>query len=171
MADIPKEIDQAPYRDDGPLSNCMWALFCVLFVFMGQLFMMQLFVSVIIDSFSLTEGSGLLTCDQLLVNDMQKYFKQLTPEPKPPVPDGWRSYFYFFFTSVRPLPVAMVQQCVEKNHMPKNRFVKDVLTVKRQIDVTRQSIEKQTDPKVVEKMSRVMEFMQENYDKKMEDVR
>jgi len=104
------------------------------------------------------------------MNDLQKYFQQLTPEPKPPVPDGWRSYFYFFFTSVRPLPVAMVQQCVKNNHMPKNRFVKDVLTVKRQIDITRQSIEKQTDPKVVEKMSRVMEFMQETYDKKMEDV-
>ena len=84
MADIPAKIDEAPYRDDGPMSNCMWAFFCVIFVFMGQLFMMQLFVSVIIDSFSVTEGSGLLTGDQCLVNDMCKYFVQLTPEGKPP---------------------------------------------------------------------------------------
>jgi hypothetical protein len=114
MADIPKEIDDAPYRDDGPLSNCLWALFCVLFVFMGQLFMMQLFVSVIIDSFSLTEGSGLLTGDQLLMNDFTKYFLQLAPEPKPLVPEGWRSYFYFIFKSMRPLAVPMVQECAEK---------------------------------------------------------
>ena len=51
MADIPKEVtairktayattvspvmsqlDDAPYRNDGPLSNCLWALFCVFFV-------------------------------------------------------------------------------------------------------------------------------------------
>ena len=39
MADIPSEVDQTPYRDDGPLSNCLWAFFCVAFVFSGQLFM------------------------------------------------------------------------------------------------------------------------------------
>ena len=137
---------------------------------MGQLFMMQLFVSVIIDAFSMTEGSGLLTGDQLLVNDMTKYFKQLTPEPKPPVPEGWRSYFYFFFTSVRPLPVSLVQKCTDTNHMPRNRFVKDVLCVRRQIEVTRQSIAKQTDPRVVAKMTRVWQTLQDSLDKKMEDV-
>ena len=55
MADVPAEAGGAPYRDDGPISNCLWALFCVIFVFIGQLFMAQLFVSVIIDSFELTE--------------------------------------------------------------------------------------------------------------------
>ena len=171
MADVPTEAGQPPYRDDGPMSNCLWAFFCVIFVFMGQLFMMQLFVSVIIDSFSMTEGSGLLTGDQLLVNDMTKYFTQLTPEAKPEVPGGWRNYFYFFFTNVKPLPVPEVQQCIDANHLPKNRFVADVLSVRRQIEVTKQSLLTQTDPLIVDKMDKAVKFLQESYEEKMEDIR
>ena len=42
MADVPDEVGLAPYRDDGPMSNCLWAFFCVIFVFMGQLFMVRI---------------------------------------------------------------------------------------------------------------------------------
>ena len=170
MADVPAEQGSAPYRDDGPLSNCMWALFCVIFVFMGQLFMMQLFVSIIIDSFSLTEGSGLLTGDQLLINDMTRYFQQQKPEPKPEVPGGWRNNFYFFFISCKPLPVPQIQQCIKEKRLPNNRFVADAVSVRRQIDVTRQSIATQTDSAIVEKMDEKVHFLQQNYVKKMSDI-
>ena len=170
MADVPTEVNDAPYRDDGPVSNCLWAFFCVVFVFMGQLFMMQLFVSVIIDSFSLTEGSGLLTDDQLLVNDMKKYFHQLTPEPKPAVPDGFRSSFYHFFTNARPLPLAVVKECIDRGHIPNNRFIADSLSVRRQLEVTKQSMATQTDPKTIANMEMALRSLQESYDLKMKDI-
>ena len=44
---------------------------------------LQLFVSVIIDHFSISEGSGLLTEQQHLVNDLSKYGRNLAPEEKP----------------------------------------------------------------------------------------
>ena len=171
MADVPKELDDAPYRDDGPLSNCLWAFFCVIFVFMGQLFMLQLFVSVIIDSFSFTEGSGLLTGDQALVIDMEKYLAQLTPESKPPVPQGWRRYFYYFFMTARPLPVPEVGICISAEHIPKTRFVADWLSIRRQIDGTKHSLATQTDLNVVNKMAEALEQLQQRSDNQTEDIR
>ena len=165
MADVPAEAGQAPYRDDGPLSNCLWAFFAVIFVFMGQLFLMQLFVSVIIDSFSLVEGSGLLTGDQNLVNDMTKYFLQLAPEPKPPVPEGWRSYFYLMFIDIRPLPVPGVQDCLDIQHIPQNRLVADHVLVKKEVDQARLNVDKH--PKGKE----VVEYLEQLYHKKSEDLK
>ena len=133
MADIPSEAGDAPYRDDGPFSNCLWALFCVIFVFVGQLFMAQLFVSVMIDSFALTEGSGLLTAEQVLLNDMIQMFTQLQPEPKHPVPEGWRSYSYYLFTDIRPLPIPGIQKDIDTNRVPQPRFVRDNFATNQQI--------------------------------------
>ena len=45
--------------------------------------MLQLFVSVIIDSFNFAEGSGLLTGEQALYADMLKLTRMLNPDPKP----------------------------------------------------------------------------------------
>ena len=140
MADVPSEAGDAPYRDDGPFSNCVWALFCVVFVFVGQLFMAQLFVSVMIDSFALTEGSGLLTAEQVLMSDMIQMFTQLQPEPKYPVPEGWRSYFYHLFTDIRPLPIPGIQKDIDTNRVPQPRFVRDHFATNQQILQLKESL-------------------------------
>ena len=171
MADINHADDQAPYRDDGPLGNCLWGFFCVAFVFVSQLFTMQLFVSVIIDSFSLAEGSGLLTKDQSLMMDMRRYFKEQTPQTKPEEPTGWRRNFYFFFMSAGPVPVPEMEQCIKGNHLPNNVFIADYHSVRRQIDVTKQSISTQTDPAIIKKMSIKAEYLTEILNKKMDEIK
>ena len=138
MADVAPEMDEAPYRDDG--AHSLWALFCVVFVFMGQLFIMQLFVSVIIDSFSIIEGSGLLTDQQSLVNDMTQYITQICPEPKPPVPEGFRVFFYHFFTTARPVAVSQMEECIRTGNIPQPRFIADIKSVKRQVEVTTKAL-------------------------------
>lgn len=170
MADVPNKLDEAPYRDDGPLSNCLWAFFCVIFVFVGQLFTMQLFVSVIIDSFSLAEGSGLLTAEQALMMDMRRYFKEQSPEPKPEVPKSWwRNCFYSFFVEARPLPVPEMQQCIKAKRLPNNRFIANAQVVRRQVDITRQSA-MQADPTEAGKLTKKVEFLQDLYTKKLADI-
>jgi hypothetical protein len=172
MADIPAVAGEPPYRDDGPLSNCLWAFFCVGFVFIGQLFMMQLFVSVIVGCFGLTNGHGLMTSRQKIFNDMCKYFTQLSPELKPPVPlETWRSNCYHIFTDVRPLEVPQMRQCVEAGHIPNNRFVSDTLSVRRQMEVIKQSIAKQQDPAEITKMSKTQNYLQESLNLKMVDIK
>ena len=79
MTDIPAEVGGQP----GENISRGYGFFCIVFVFVGQLFMLQLFVSVIIDSFNFAEGSGLLTGEQALYADMLKLTKMLNPEPKP----------------------------------------------------------------------------------------
>jgi hypothetical protein len=79
MTDIPAQVGEQPREN---LSRG-YGFFCIIFVFVGQLFMLQLFVSVIIDSFNFAEGSGLLTGEQALYADMLKLTNMLTPEPKP----------------------------------------------------------------------------------------
>ena len=170
MADVPQEAGQPPYRDDGPVSNAMWAFFCIIFVFIGQLFMMQLFVSVIVGCFGLTQGHGLMTKKQKIMQDMQKYFMQIQPELKPPVPDGPRSNFYYLFTNVRPLPVREMQQCIDAEHLPNTRFASDALAVRRQIEVIKQSVIKQQDPATIEKMTKTLDFLEQNLRLKMQDI-
>jgi len=52
MMDVPATEGMQPVQD-----NSRWSgMFCIVFVFVGQLFMLQLFVSVIIDSFNFREG-------------------------------------------------------------------------------------------------------------------
>ena len=100
MADIPTAVDGSPYRNDG--FHSINALFCVVFAFIAQLFTMQLLISVVIDAFYLTEGSGLLTESQFIMNDITTYGSQLGPVEKEPVPEGWRANFYHCFTDIRP---------------------------------------------------------------------
>lgn len=131
---------------------------------------MQPFVSVIIDSFSLAEGSGLLTAEQSLMMDMRRYFKEQTPHPKPEVPDGWRSNFCYFFLDARPLPVPAMKQCIEQKHIPNNRFIADVHQVRRQIDITKQSVLSETDPAIIAKLQHKVNFLQGVHEKKAADV-
>ena len=131
---------------------------------------MQLFVSVIIDAFALTEGTGWLTKEQSLMNDMRRYFKVSQPTPKPPVPDGWRSFFYHFFLDIRPLPIKQMDQCIESKHMLNNRFVADANPVRRQVEVVRQGILAQTDPQIIKKMTCKKEFLEKIYQRKLADI-
>merc|ERR1719183_1630436 len=78
-SDIPDVIGKQPVQD----GNQMYGMYIIVFVFVGQLFMLQLFVSVIIDSFNFSEGSGLLTGEQALFSDMLQLNEMLQPESKP----------------------------------------------------------------------------------------
>ena len=82
-----------------------------------------------------------------------------------------RSTFYHLFMSVRPLPVPEMLECIQTTHQPKTRFVADALALRRKIEMTKQSVQKQTDPVIAQRMAESLEFMQESYDKKQEDVR
>ena len=151
MADIPSEVDESPYRDDG--WHSLPALFCVLFAFITQLFTMQLMVSVIIDAFYLIEGTGLLTAEQATVRDMHQYCKQLEPIPKANVPEErWRAFWYHFFSDVQPIPVEQIEECKATKYVPKNTFVADVESFGRNLSGTREFLAVQTDPRTIKKM-------------------
>lgn len=119
MTDVPDVIGEAPEEDNSRLSG----MFCIVFVFVGQLFMLQLFVSVIIDSFNFAEGSGLLTGEQALFADMRKLSDMLNPEPKP-TPAGPKGsihwHAYNMFMNCDPLPVEGLEQYIESRHVPDN---------------------------------------------------
>jgi len=83
------------------------------FVFVGQLFMLQLFVSVIIDSYNFTEGSGLLTGVQALYMDLLKLCNMLLPEIKPEPMPGWREKCYNCFMDTDPLPVPGLEEMLD----------------------------------------------------------
>jgi len=62
-------------------------MFLVLFVFCGALFMMQLFISVVIDAYCDTDGSSWLTEQQQLFCDLMQLVSMLHPIPKPEQPE------------------------------------------------------------------------------------
>ena len=134
MADIPTAVDGSPYRND---DNALNALFGVVFAFIAQLFTMQLLISVVIDAFYLTEGSGLLTESQFTMNDITTYGSQLGPVEKEPVPEGWRAPFYHCFTDIRPVQLPEIQQCQTEQYIPSNTDHID--HTRRQLEVTKQS--------------------------------
>jgi len=108
IVDAPGEAGEQPVRDQN-----RWAgMYLIFFVFVGQLFMLQLFVSVIIDSFNFAQGSGLLTKPQALYTDFLKLSEMLHPEPKPQpaAPSGWRLTAYNMFMSCDPLPVTGLEE-------------------------------------------------------------
>ena len=86
-------------------------------------------------------------------------------------PEGWRLIFYNLFTSIRPLAVIEMQECIQKNHIPQNRFVSDALAVRRQIEVIEQSIQQQHDPVIAERMAKMLDSLQETHNQKREDIR
>jgi hypothetical protein len=101
--DISDKLGDQPKEDQ----NRWYGMFVIVFVFVGQLFMLQLFVSVIIDSFNFTEGSGLLTGDQALFSDMLQLNQMLQPEPKPEPAEneGYRLQAYNMFMNCDPVPI------------------------------------------------------------------
>lgn len=112
IIDSPNKIDEAPSFDN----SRGWGMYLIIFVFVGQLFMLQLFVSVIIDSFNFAEGSGLLTGGQALYTDLLKLLGMLEPEPKPlpAQPSGYRFTAYNMFMDANPIPVNGLEEYKEK---------------------------------------------------------
>ena len=86
-------------------------------------------------------------------------------------PEGWRLIFYNLFTSIRPLAVSEMQECIQKNHIPQNRFVSDALAIRRQIEVIEQSIQQQHDPVIAERMAKTLNSLQQSHNQKREDIR
>jgi len=120
LMDVPSEDKMQPQRDQSRWSG----MFCIVFVFVGQLFMLQLFVSVIIDSFNFAEGSGLLTEEQALYSDMLKLNDMLNPEPKPiPAGSGIRKDAYDMFMNSDPLPVDGVDDFKSSGVIPDNSMM------------------------------------------------
>ena len=118
MADIPSAVGGSPYRNDG--LHSINALFCVMFAFVAQLFTMQLLISVVIDAFYFTEGTGLLTEAQFTMNDITTYTAQLGPVEKAPVSEGWRTVFYHCFTDIRPVQMEEIRLCQKEQYIPSN---------------------------------------------------
>ncbi|KNC49505.1 voltage-gated Ion Channel superfamily [Thecamonas trahens ATCC 50062] len=77
------------------------ALYFVAFVFLGSFFMLNLFVSVIINNFSKYNGRALLTDRQRSWLDAQTAIRLLRPSTVPPAPHRpvWRSRLYEAVTS------------------------------------------------------------------------
>jgi len=105
-----------------PDSSRIWGMYLIIFVFVGQLFMLQLFVSVIIDSFNFAEGSGLLTGEQALFSDMRKLNDMLQPEPKaqPAAETGWRRVCYDMFMDCEPQQIEDITHFMELKRVPNN---------------------------------------------------
>ena len=145
MADAPSKAGNSAYRDDG--WHSFYALFCVIFAFVTQLCLMKLLVSVVIDAFYLTEGSGLLTKDQTTVKDMHQYCKQLAPTPKAAVPEErWRACCYYLFTDIRPLPIEEIEFTKEMKSVPKNTSVASLKSDRRDFTMTKEMIARQSNP-------------------------
>jgi len=131
MCDMPEAAGDPPILDQ----SRAYGLFAVIFTFVGSLFMLQLFVSVIIDSFNFSEGSGLMTERQQLFSDMLKLNQMLNPEPKPlPPPDqSLARACYDCFQDCRPLPINNLEGYLARNRVPDVNRVLDLPRFKQQL--------------------------------------
>ena len=174
---IPAEAHETPSCN----GNWAWGFYMIIFVFVGQLFMIQLFVAVIIDTFVNTEGSGDLTEQQAILADVLRMTKMLIPEPKWPcpsqegefVPDSIRSTAYLMFTDVRPLPVQALEDYLAAEKIPSVERVMEIPRVKRSIDATakeRDRLMKNDAPKSeIDTMARNVEEMEADLSNRTED--
>ena len=159
--------------------NWAWGFYMVIFVFVGQLFMIQLFVAVIIDTFVVREGSGLFTGDQLMLSDVMKLNKMLIPEPKPPCPsedgeykaDNIRSTAYLMFTDVRPLPMPGLDKYLEDERIPNLAEVETIPRLRRNIEQTRKQRAVTEEAEVLQKMDEALEVMEADLERKEQDSR
>ena len=83
LMDIPDKVGSQPVKD----GKMLMGLFLVVFVFCGALFMMQLFISVVIDAYCDTDGSSWLTEQQQLFCNLMELVQMLHPVPKPSPPE------------------------------------------------------------------------------------
>ena len=131
---VPQKAREKPECD----MSWAWGIYIVIFVFAGQLFMVQLFVAVVIDAFCLTEGSGLLTGDQAMLSDVVKLTNMLTPEPKPEKPgsDGLQLTAYNMFTDARPQPMPTLEKYLVEDKVPSVHNVQSIPKLVRNIEQT-----------------------------------
>jgi len=115
IADIPAKDYEQPVLDQ----SRWYGMYLIIFVFVGQLFMLQLFVSVIIDSFNFADGCGLQTGDQEFYCNMVTLLGMLEPEPKPePIYESpYRTTAYNMFMSCDPLPAPGLDEVIASGQL------------------------------------------------------
>jgi len=115
LSDVASGEDENPRVDNARF----YGMYVIFFVMVGQLFMIQLFVAVIINSFNFAEGTGLLTATQRLAKDLIKLAADCEPEPKPEPaqPLGCRLIAYDMFMDYNPLPVDGMDQSLEQGRV------------------------------------------------------
>ena len=64
-----------------------------------------------------------------------------------------------------------MKECIDRGHVPKNRFVSDSLSVRRQIETAKQTVQKETNPETIEKMHKTLKYLQASYAEKMDNIR
>ncbi|ONH65694.1 Calcium-channel protein CCH1 [Cyberlindnera fabianii] len=89
------------------------AVFLVLFIFVGIVFVLTLFISVIIANYAILSGSAFLTLQQTSWNEVTKLLTQIRPKKRPDVRhlNGFRM-FCFKYSVEPPRPVKVFMQCV-----------------------------------------------------------
>ncbi|TMW57631.1 hypothetical protein Poli38472_003556 [Pythium oligandrum] len=75
-------IDRQPVADNAPLN----ALFFILFVYIGALFVIRLFVGVLVEQFQRNNGTQILTESQKAWVDLEKFVLLLQPLKRVPLP-------------------------------------------------------------------------------------
>ena len=164
MCDISAEAYQAPYRDDGPFSSALYGLFCMICVSVLQLFMVQLFITVLICEFSKAEGSSMLTEKQETLRDILKLVEMLKPVPKALPPETTLADFcYKFSLDVRPAAVPLLEESLESGRVPDVRHATDLKMLGEAIQVRQQELEGEQDKGQVRALQNALQVLNSAY--------